>query len=89
MCLPLADSRLRPPKNVNVEYEVSRFYPQEALSEHMEGSHGAAMFRAACAMGLEGIVSKRLDRPYQSGRSANWIKIKNPDAPAATRLIEG
>jgi hypothetical protein len=28
------------------------------------------------------------DRPYRSGRSPDWIKIKNPDAPAATRLIE-
>jgi hypothetical protein len=43
----------------------------------------------ACAMGLEGIVAKRRDRPYRSGRSPDWIKVKNPDAPAATRLIEG
>jgi ATP-dependent DNA ligase len=39
-------------------------------------------------MGLEGIVSKRLDRPYRSGRSSDWIKVKNPDAPAATQVIE-
>jgi ATP-dependent DNA ligase len=31
-------------------------------------------------MGLEGIVAKRRDRPYRSGRSSDWIKIKNPDA---------
>jgi bifunctional non-homologous end joining protein LigD len=47
------------------------------------------LFRHACAMGLEGIVAKRRDRPYRSGRSPDWIKVKNPDAPAATRLIEG
>ena len=41
------------------------------------------------AMSLEGIVAKRRDRPYRSGRSPDWIKVKNPDAPAATRLIEG
>jgi len=40
-------------------------------------------------MGLEGIVSKRRDRPYRSGRSADWIKVKNPDAPAATRVSIG
>jgi len=34
-------------------------------------------------------VAKRRDRPYQSGRTKDWIKIKNPDAPAATRVIEG
>jgi bifunctional non-homologous end joining protein LigD len=40
-------------------------------------------------MGLEGIVAKRRDKPYRSGRSPDWIKVKNPAAPAATRLIEG
>jgi ATP-dependent DNA ligase len=45
--------------------------------------------RHACAMGLEGIVAKRRDRPYRSGRSPDWIKVKNPAAPAATRVIEG
>jgi ATP-dependent DNA ligase len=43
----------------------------------------------ACAMGLEGIDAKRRDRPYRSGRSPDWIKVKNPDARAATRMIEG
>lgn len=57
------------------------------LSEHLDGD-GALAFRHACAMGLEGIVSKRRDRPYRSGRSADWIKVKNPNAPAATRVIE-
>jgi ATP-dependent DNA ligase len=40
-------------------------------------------------MGLEGIVAKRRDRLYHSGRSPDWIKVKNPEAPAATRLNEG
>jgi ATP-dependent DNA ligase len=31
-------------------------------------------------MGLEGIVAKRRDKPYKSGRSPDWIKVKNPDA---------
>jgi bifunctional non-homologous end joining protein LigD len=59
------------------------------LSEHIDGTDGEAVFRHACAMGLEGIVAKRRDRPYRSGRSPDWIKVKNPDAPAATRVIEG
>jgi bifunctional non-homologous end joining protein LigD len=59
------------------------------LSDHMEGSDGDAAFRHACAMGLEGIVAKRRDKPYRSGRSPDWIKVKNLDAPAVTRLIEG
>jgi bifunctional non-homologous end joining protein LigD len=59
------------------------------LSDHIDSADGEALFRNACAMSLEGIVAKRRDRPYRSGRSADWIKVKNPDAPAATRLIEG
>jgi bifunctional non-homologous end joining protein LigD len=59
------------------------------LSEHLAITDGNTIFQHACAMGLEGIVSKRRDRPYRSGRSPDWIKVKNPDAPAATRVIEG
>jgi bifunctional non-homologous end joining protein LigD len=58
------------------------------LSDHLDSADGEAVFRHACGMGLEGIVAKRRDRPYRSGRSPDWIKIKNPDAPAATRIIE-
>jgi ATP-dependent DNA ligase len=43
------------------------------------------VFRHACAMGLEGIVSKRLTAPYRSGVSKDWIKVKNPDSPAMRR----
>jgi ATP-dependent DNA ligase len=42
-------------------------------------SAGDAIFRRACGMGLEGIVAKRRDRPYRSGRSPDWIKVKNPE----------
>jgi bifunctional non-homologous end joining protein LigD len=57
------------------------------LSEHLDGD-GAAIFRHACALGAEGIVAKRRDRPYSSGRCVDWLKIKNPSAPAATRIRE-
>jgi bifunctional non-homologous end joining protein LigD len=59
------------------------------LSEHLATTDGNTLFQHACAMGLEGIVAKRRDRPYRSGRCPDWIKVKNPDAPAANRLIEG
>jgi hypothetical protein len=39
-------------------------------------------------LGLEGIVSKRRDSPYSSGRSRHWIKSKNPNAPAVRREAE-
>jgi bifunctional non-homologous end joining protein LigD len=34
------------------------------------------MVRSACQLGLEGIISKRRDRPYRSGRGEDWLKIK-------------
>jgi ATP-dependent DNA ligase len=48
-----------------------------AFNEHMEGD-GPTIFRHACQLGCEGIVSKRADSPYRSGRSRNWIKTKSP-----------
>jgi bifunctional non-homologous end joining protein LigD len=57
------------------------------LSDH-SGEDGATIFRQACVMGLEGIVSKRLSAPYRSGPSRDWIKIKNPDSPAMIRARE-
>ncbi|MFZ3249598.1 MAG: hypothetical protein WCF66_05565 [Pseudolabrys sp.] len=56
--------------------------------EHADG-HGAEMFAAVCDLGLEGIVSKKLNAPYRSGPSKSWIKTKNPNAPAATRAADG
>jgi bifunctional non-homologous end joining protein LigD len=58
------------------------------LNEHLEHEDGAVVFRHACKMGLEGIVSKRLGSPYRSGRSPDWLKMKNPDAPAVKREAE-
>jgi ATP-dependent DNA ligase len=39
-------------------------------------------------MGLEGIVSKRKGSAYRSGRSADWLKMKNPEASAVKREAE-
>jgi bifunctional non-homologous end joining protein LigD len=58
------------------------------LSEHLEATDGETVFQHACRMGLEGIVAKRVDQPYRSGRSPDWVKVKNPDAPAAMREFE-
>jgi bifunctional non-homologous end joining protein LigD len=46
------------------------------------------VYEHACLLGCEGIVSKRKDSRYRSGRSHHWVKCKNPAAPAATREIE-
>ena len=48
---------------------------RRAFSAHLE-SDGEAMFRHACRLGLEGIISKRKDRPYIGGRGTHWLKTK-------------
>ena len=57
------------------------------FNEHLE-AEGPLVFEHACRLGLEGIVSKRKGSRYQSGRSRDWLKAKNPEAPAVTRLAE-
>jgi bifunctional non-homologous end joining protein LigD len=57
------------------------------LNEHIEAD-GPTVFAHACKMGLEGIVSKRKGSPYRSGRSPDWLKMKNPTAPAVKREAE-
>jgi bifunctional non-homologous end joining protein LigD len=49
---------------------------------------GAIVYREACKLGCEGIVSKRLGSSYRPGRSPHWIKVKNPTAPAVKREAE-
>jgi bifunctional non-homologous end joining protein LigD len=46
------------------------------FSDHYDGE-GIDLFKGACELGLEGIVSKRAAAPYRSGPSKLWLKIKN------------
>jgi bifunctional non-homologous end joining protein LigD len=57
------------------------------FNEHMQGD-GETVFRHACKLDLEGTVSKRKDSAYRSGRSPDWLKMKNSDAPAVKREAE-
>jgi bifunctional non-homologous end joining protein LigD len=58
------------------------------FNEHLDGN-GAAVFKHACKLGLEGIVSKRRDMRYRSGRSKTWLKVKNLKSPTMLRVEEG
>jgi bifunctional non-homologous end joining protein LigD len=46
------------------------------LNEHLEHDDGELVFRHACKLGLEAIVSKRLGSRYCSGRSPDWLKMR-------------
>ncbi len=39
-------------------------------------------------MGLEGLVSKHRDRPYEAGRSKHWVKVKNRSHAATGRVLD-
>jgi bifunctional non-homologous end joining protein LigD len=56
-------------------------------NEYLEHD-GPAVFNHACRLGLDGIVSKRLDSPYRSGPSKTWLKSKNPLSEAVRRKRE-
>jgi len=66
---------------------LRRAHSSIVLNEHYEAD-GETVFREACRLGCEGIVSKRLGSPYRSGHSPHWLKIKNPHAPAVKREAE-
>ena len=68
---PLKERRARLSKLMSARV-VSNFL---IYADYLEGS-GPEFFAQARAMGLEGIVSKRADRPYLSGRGKDWLKIK-------------
>jgi bifunctional non-homologous end joining protein LigD len=57
------------------------------FNEHFEGD-GEIIFKHACKLGCEGIMTKRLGSPHRSGRLAHWLKVKNPGAPAVRREAE-
>jgi bifunctional non-homologous end joining protein LigD len=57
------------------------------LNDHI-AERGDIVFRHACKLGFEGIVSKWLGSPCRSGRSRHWVESKNPAAPAVKREAE-
>jgi bifunctional non-homologous end joining protein LigD len=58
------------------------------VSDFEQGEIGPDLFLQACKFGLEGLVSKRRDRPYRAGRSPDWVKVKNRSHPALERVKE-
>ena len=86
--VPLQDRRkglaqlLRKPKGKAAQTIASGIVLSEAIE-----AKGEAMFRHACRMGLEGIVSKRLGSPYVSGRTRHWLKTKIRSSSASTNTV--
>jgi bifunctional non-homologous end joining protein LigD len=74
-------------RKATLEMILAKAWPGLRFNEHMDGD-GESVFRHACKLGLEGIVSKRKDSAYRSGRSPDWLKMKNSNAPAVKRQAE-
>src|SRR4051812_40845310 len=56
--------------------QVLKHAPETFVYIEAIEADGDEVFRAACNLGLEGIVAKRADAPYRSGRQDSWIKLK-------------
>ncbi|GAA3356267.1 non-homologous end-joining DNA ligase [Saccharopolyspora gregorii] len=54
--------------------ECFEFAEPLRLTEHRRGD-GEEFYRQACARGWEGLIAKRADRPYRSGRTRDWLKL--------------
>ena len=58
------------------------------LAPFEQGEIGPDLFRHACLMGLERLVSKHRDSSYRAGRFDRWIKVKNRQHPAFNRVMD-
>jgi bifunctional non-homologous end joining protein LigD len=67
--LPLRERKARLRSALKFEKPI-RFNP------HRKGEHGEELYREACRKGLEGVIAKRADSPYQGSRSRDWLKLK-------------
>jgi hypothetical protein len=74
-------------RKVRLERLLAKVRGGIAFNEHLTGD-GATIFKHACKLGFEGIVSKHRERAYRSGPSKTWLKVKNPRSPAALRFAD-
>jgi bifunctional non-homologous end joining protein LigD len=80
--LALDDEDFRPKPLLDRKQRLAKLLTKAGIRyvEHLEGD-GPTIFEHACKPGLEGIVSKRVDLPYESGPSKDWQKVKNKTHP--------
>jgi ATP-dependent DNA ligase len=78
-------------RKVDLNRLLANAGPGVLANEWIDGNErdGPVVFKHACSLGLEGIVSKRKDSRYISGRSPYWLKMQNPASAAARREAEG
>jgi len=68
---------------------VSEVMPSPDCHDDPTNQRGTVLSNQhGCQLGIEGLVSKRLGSTYRSGRTSDWLKFKNPEAPAVKREAE-
>jgi len=89
-CLQVLDTRRDPlvVRKATLASVLAKTAVGIRFNEHMEFDDGEVVFYHACRLGLEGIVRKRKDSTYRSGRSPDWLKMKNPACEAVRREAE-
>ena len=77
--LELDGEDLRPRGNLERKERLAALLahasPPIHVADHLIGA-GDKLFAAMCGAGQEGIIAKRIDAPYKSGRTKNWVKVK-------------
>ncbi|SDJ83828.1 bifunctional non-homologous end joining protein LigD [Bradyrhizobium sp. Rc2d] len=74
-------------RKANLEQLLARRPDGISVAPFERREIGLDLFRAACRMGLEGLVSKHRDRPYRGRRQKHWIKVKSRGHPAMAREL--
>jgi bifunctional non-homologous end joining protein LigD len=83
------DDYRRPPlslRKTNLARLLARRSEGIHAAPYEQGEIGPDLFRHACLLGLEGIISKHRERAYGADRCTHWIKVKNPKHPAYWRV---
>jgi bifunctional non-homologous end joining protein LigD len=75
-------------RETNVDRLLARRQDGIFVNSFEQGEIGPELFQAACGKDLEGLVSKRGGSRYRSGRSKDWVKVKNRTHPAMERVAE-
>jgi bifunctional non-homologous end joining protein LigD len=69
-------------RKANLSRLLARRVDGVQLAPFEQGEIGPDLFRHACLMGPEGLVSKHRESRYRAGRFGRWIKVKNQSHPA-------
>jgi bifunctional non-homologous end joining protein LigD len=75
-------------RKTNLARSLARRIDGIHIAPFEQGEIGPDLFRHACKFGLEGLVSKHRDSTYRGGRFDRWVKVKNRQHPAFSRVMQ-